>query len=732
MSFAAVEGSNAEDRPDEAAALDEPDSGFIDIAQASTPHPTVIGPYQVVGILGGGSMATLYVANRRCRFGYVQRVVLKRVNRSRADAEMLQEMLLDEARAMASFGHPNLVALHDVGEDDDGVFLALEYVEGTDLRRVNAKLRERREALPFELACFIVAEVLRGLNHAHTARDPDGRPLEIVHRDVNPSNVLISESGQVKLTDFGVVRMRDRVQSKTEAGLVKGKYAYLAPEYISGNPSTIATDLYAAGIMLFELLTGRECYTGKSAYEVMWKIVNKGVPMYRLDREGVPEDLQKIVARSTHVEPERRYKSAQDMANALESWMVKNRRHATPWVLSVFFERHGLLPTAEERPAPMVPLANLQDAVGDGPAQPPPAPELEPIDLTDLGEQTTRKTRSDSDLTGTPPPAETPRRSQRGFTISTSQPDLPTEGWAEPSPSDPIDGGLSMRDPYQGDPTPMPVLEDMPILQSFEEPPPTTPPPLRTDEPEPAGEDEPEIDFDPPMEVEDTAPPEAYVSAETMEIPPNSGSVPVDLPRSGKLEEVPAVDVIEAYCSSECSGVLEFRCGLIWKRVRLDQGVPTGITSNMGMELIGEHLVKARMISRQQLESALEDSERSARTLTQTLLDQGAIDRHRLEVELGKNLAARLQEVLEWRWGTFEYHDRPVPSAEILPRLDLPELLNRAREDRSDSEPHGRPHTPSDSVSPQRKLREALQVARSIADSSGKGRVDRPWRSKDS
>jgi len=289
-----------------------------------------------------------------------------------------------------------------------------------------------------------------------------------------------------------------------------------------------------------------------------------------------------------------------------------------------------------------------------------------------------------------------------------------------------------MRDPYQGDPTPMPVLEDMPILQSFEEPPPTTPPPLRTDEPEPAGEDEPEIDFDPPMEVEDTAPPEAYVSAETMEIPPNSGSVPVDLPRSGKLEEVPAVDVIEAYCSSSCSGVLEFRCGLIWKRVRLDQGVPTGITSNMGMELIGEHLVKARMISRQQLESALEDSERSARTLTQTLLDQGAIERHRLEVELGKNLAARLQEVLEWRWGTFEYHDRPVPSAEILPRLDLPELLNRAREDRSDSEPHGRPHTPSDSVSPQRKLREALQVARSIADSSGKGRVDRPWRSKDS
>src|SRR5262245_53880143 len=216
-------------------------------------------------------MADIFVAQKISSFGVVRRAVIKRVKRSRTDYKQLEKMLLDEARATACFDHPNIVALLDIGEDDGSVYVALEYVEGTDLRRVNTKLRSRREALPFELAVFIVAEVLRGLHHAHTAVGTDGKPLEIIHRDVNPANVLVSTSGHVKLADFGVVRMRGRIQEKTEPGLVKGKYAYLAPEYIAGEDCSIATDIYAAGVMLFEMLSGRECFTGKTAYEVMWK-----------------------------------------------------------------------------------------------------------------------------------------------------------------------------------------------------------------------------------------------------------------------------------------------------------------------------------------------------------------------------------------------------------------------------------------------------------------------------
>src|SRR5262245_50094481 len=223
-----------------------------------TPGPTALGDYIVTGRLGGGGMADAFVAQKMSKFGFVRRAVIKRVKRSRPGYKNLQRMLLDEARATACFDHPNLVSILDVGEDEQGVYLALEFIDGTDLRWVNGKLRARKEALPFELACYITSEVCRGLHHAHGARDAEGNLLEIVHRDVNPSNVLISLTGHVKLADFGVVHMKDRVQPETEAGLVKGKYGYLAPEYIAGERCTHLSDIYAAGIMLFELLSGRE------------------------------------------------------------------------------------------------------------------------------------------------------------------------------------------------------------------------------------------------------------------------------------------------------------------------------------------------------------------------------------------------------------------------------------------------------------------------------------------
>ncbi|MEM7678283.1 MAG: serine/threonine-protein kinase, partial [Myxococcota bacterium] len=346
---------------DDLSRAEPPEDDGFEGSSGFSPMPRTVGDYQLVSRVGGGSMADLYIGRKVSQYGFVHRAIIKQVKRSRSDFRQLQGMLLDEARATACFDHPNLVKIYDVGETEHGLYLALEYVEGTDLRRVNQKLRTRKEALPFELACFIVSEVLRGVHHAHTAQGPDGQHLEIVHRDVNPSNILVANSGHVKLADFGVVRMRERIQPRTEPGLLKGKYAYLAPEYIAGEACSVQTDVYAAGIMLFELLSGRECFTGSSAYEVMWKIVNKGVPMYRLQREGVPEDLQRLVARATSMVPERRYASAQDMANALEAWLMRSQKHATPWVLSVFFHRHDLFrqpldpsfqPLAQRTPTP--------------------------------------------------------------------------------------------------------------------------------------------------------------------------------------------------------------------------------------------------------------------------------------------------------------------------------------------------------------------------------------------
>lgn len=748
--------------------------------------PSRVGDYEIVGRLGGGSMADLYIAHKTSQFGFVRRAVIKTVKRSRSDYKELQALLLDEARATACFDHPNLIALYDVGDSDYGLYIALEYVEGSDLRRVNSKLRQRKEALPFELACYVVSEVLRGVHHAHTATGPDGQPLEIIHRDVNPSNVLVATSGHVKLADFGVVRMRERIQPKTEPGLVKGKYAYLAPEYIAGEPCSVQTDIYAAGIMLFELLSGRECFSGNTAYEVMWKIVNKGVPMYRLIREGVPEDLQRIVQRATSMVPERRYNTAQDMANALEAWLMRSGRHATPWVLSVFFNRHSLFPDRTTEPPPPPPLQRSLPSKVPKPSMRPeaaseqrqiheqmqtsstarivdgsltPAPDVAfsfpgdfdvPILAPDLAEAPTDSSIArPAELDDIPRPSVQDHRAGLSQDVDVSFVSTPRPRVSSSAPEHEIEmhpSGLSIP---AG-----PTIPNAPIV-ARDAPPPrmpprsssapgnamaselTTPAAIRT------GPDVSDLAVRPPpasgagvrndsprkitAASDESGSHEPVLGRKKKEKRPKA-SLPAGILRAGKLEDAPAAVVLRRLVDARAEGVVEFRCGLIWKRVFIANGTPMGITSNMGMELIGEHLVKARKISRSALDRALAASERTGQALTVTLLDQGAMDRDTLEDELGKNLAARLQEVLEWRWGTFEYREEVVANTDILPRLNLDELLRRATENRVHESSDGLdPADPGDD-NPQKKLKEALRVARSISKSGGKGRVERPWR----
>lgn len=780
----------------------------------------MVGDYHILGKLGGGAMAELFFAQKVSRFGFIRKAVVKRVRRSRPDYLQLQEMLLDEARATACFDHPNLVSLFDVGESDQGVYLALEYVEGSDLRKVNATLRERKEALPFELAAFITVEVLRGLHHAHTSKDEHGQLLEIVHRDVNPSNVLIARSGHIKLADFGVVRMRERLQQKTEPGLVKGKYAYLAPEYIAGESCSIQTDIYAAGIMLFELLSGRECFSGKTAYEVMWKIVNKGVPMYRLEREGVPEDLQRIVHRATTMAPERRYATAQDMANALEAWLMRSGRHATPWVLSVFFTRHNLLPE-ETSASHMAPLANLGDVLETQnrrrPSVPPtgqpravepvytplpgnspkafgangyPTPRMpsspQPIDRAQSNHPQTPK---NSVPTGHPtvggitfdppqtlkPPSVPPLGDNfRPGSYPNAQP--PSEEVTLLSQGDSPSGESATDDltftdnapprfpPFNSqenadtdktstafESPPVPADQTRPELPPLPSPSfgtpalSTFPEPKTTDafnanspegnnaatseltEPSPAesehGSDHPNKTYpDKHSRVADSLDEFLLVKA------PLSPETP---PSSGKMEETPSVDILECLYLGQHSGMVEFRCGLIWKRVNIFDGQPIGVTSNMGMELIGEHLVKSKIITREQLHQALHTSEREEQPLTRVLIQNGVLQRDVLEEELGKNLAARLNEVLDWRWGTFEFKHETLGPVDFMPRLDMEELFHKARQklNESSSAPEIEYEEPFD---PQKNLEKAVDMARSIESSTGRGKIERPWRPEES
>ncbi len=313
----------------------------VSIAPERVP-PRTIAAYELVEKLGEQGAAELYLGERRQGYGIVRHAMIKRVPKWRPNYERAREILLDEAMVTACFAHPNLSALLDVGEDAESSFLVLEHVEGTTLERLMLAMKKRHVGLPVELCCLLIAEALRGVSWAHELRGPDNRPLGVVLRDRSPANLLISRTGNVKLTDFSLAVTSGRRQHDTDAGVVKGTYAYLAPEYIAGDLCTVRSDIYALGVMLFELLAGRECFGAESPYDTLAQIVGRGVAWKELERENVPPKLMEIVARATNPCATGRYESAAEMLDLLEEQLLATGRQATPTILARVLSRHGL------------------------------------------------------------------------------------------------------------------------------------------------------------------------------------------------------------------------------------------------------------------------------------------------------------------------------------------------------------------------------------------------------
>lgn len=301
-----------------------------------------IGEYALVARFPSSATADVFLGYKVTNFGFIRRAVVKWTDRHRYDYEIIRQKLLDEARAISFVDHPNIVSIIDLSEDELGTYVALEYVAGTDLRRVMVELSSRNDQMPAVHAVYMMSEVLRGLAHVHGAKGADGQPLNIVHRDVNPSNVLISTDGHVKLTDFGAVLMDGRFQDSTAPGTVKGKVRYLAPEYIQSQHATPQVDVYGIGLMLFELLIGRPAFMAKDETTAMIKIVREGVPIAELDDANVARPLQKIVAKATARNPNERYANAGEMCVVLEDWMSSEGLFVSPSRLSAFLSSHGL------------------------------------------------------------------------------------------------------------------------------------------------------------------------------------------------------------------------------------------------------------------------------------------------------------------------------------------------------------------------------------------------------
>lgn len=276
--------------------------------------PTRFGKYVLLDRIAVGGMAEVFVAKAFGVEGFQRLLAIKRILPSMSEDREFIHMFVDEARIAAQLSHANIVQVLELGKHEETLYIAMEYVAGRDLRQIMEGFRKWQQPIPVPQVCLIMAEVCEALDYAHRKRDSAGRPLGIVHRDVSPQNVLVSYDGVVKLIDFGIAKAESRVQKATQAGILKGKFSYMSPEQVQGHAVDARSDIFACGVLLWEMLSGEKLFVGDSDLAVLDKIRNGIIPPLQT---SCPMELQRIVAKALASDPARRYQTASELHDEL-------------------------------------------------------------------------------------------------------------------------------------------------------------------------------------------------------------------------------------------------------------------------------------------------------------------------------------------------------------------------------------------------------------------------------
>lgn len=299
-------------------------------------------------------MAEIFLAQRTGGLGVQRRIAIKRIHPKLSEDERFSRLLTAEATTASHLNNSRVVQVQDLGRAEGQLYIAMEYVEGWDLHQLLVNLSKAGVALAVSHALHILMEVLRGLDYAHRARDAQGRPLEVVHRDVSPSNVLVSVEGEVKLCDFGIAKAFNQHHANVQGApsilhtQVAGKLAYMAPEVVRGEDGDVRSDVYAAGILLWELCAGRPLNRGdretvrERALRAEWPSLPSS-PVENVER------LQAIIDRALLADPELRYPTAADFLEALEDFVRDESLGCSEVRFARFLEKHFAEPLIEER-----------------------------------------------------------------------------------------------------------------------------------------------------------------------------------------------------------------------------------------------------------------------------------------------------------------------------------------------------------------------------------------------
>jgi serine/threonine protein kinase len=337
------------------------------MSDSSGQRGRVVGRYALYDEIAAGGMATVHLGRLLGPVGFARTVAIKRLHPQFAKDPEFVAMFLDEARLAARIRHPNVVATLDVVAAEGELLVVMEYVQGESLARLLRSSRKGGAAVPPRIAVTILAGALAGLHAAHDATNERGEPLNLVHRDVSPQNIIVGLDGVPRVLDFGVAKAAGRLQV-TQEGQLKGKPAYMAPEQLKGRGVDRRTDVYAAAVVLWETLTARRLFSGDSSAEVIQKVLNDGVSAPSRVDPSLPHELDEIVMRGLSRDPVFRFPTANDMAIALEHLgPLASPREIGSWVASIagdtLNERAELVSQIESFPTdPDEPKTTVQPA----------------------------------------------------------------------------------------------------------------------------------------------------------------------------------------------------------------------------------------------------------------------------------------------------------------------------------------------------------------------------------
>jgi len=282
----------------------------------TTPRPK-IGRYEVLTPLSTGGMAELLLACCTGPGGFRKFVALKRILPQFREEDEFVAMFLDEARITAALSHANIAQVFDLGEDGREFYIAMEFVEGQDLARINRLVKRQGSLLPLGFSVGVMRDVVNALHYAHHFTSPSGRPLPVIHRDLSLRNIMVTYSGTTKIIDFGIAKAKGSLTT-TKAGIVKGSSGYMSPEQIRGEELEGPSDLFGAGAVLYELITGRRVFAAEDVTATMYKVLNDLPPEpYGLNRD-IPRALSDVVMRALEKDQSRRFANGREMAKALE------------------------------------------------------------------------------------------------------------------------------------------------------------------------------------------------------------------------------------------------------------------------------------------------------------------------------------------------------------------------------------------------------------------------------